>query len=224
MTADSRKFKLADEAYTRLKRNILASRLQPGIQWLLPEIALRLGMSRTPVHEALLRLEADGLVELIPRRGVRVVPIATEDMREVYEILTALEPEAAALIAERRVDPGSLEELESSTRDMERALQHEDLDSWAQADDRFHRKLMELANNRRMSEFVSRLFDQTHRVRLFTLRLRNPPWQSTRDHEEILHHIMAGDPVAARRTFRAHRQRAASELLTLLEDYRMPPM
>jgi DNA-binding GntR family transcriptional regulator len=224
MTAISSRSKLVDEAYGRLKKDILSSRLQPGFQSLVPDIAMRLRMSRTPVHEALIRLEADGLVELIPRRGVRVTPISIDDMREVYEILTALEPEAAALIAQRSIDPRSLKQLEQLTRNMEESMKSNDLDAWARADDTFHRKLLEIANNRRMSQIVSRLLDQTHRVRLVTLRMRKPPWRSTRDHEEILHHISTGDANAARRAFRTHRQRAAQELLSILKEYQIPPI
>jgi DNA-binding GntR family transcriptional regulator len=224
MTAISSRSKLVDEAYGRLKKDILSSRLQPGFQSLVPDIAMRLRMSRTPVHEALIRLEADGLVELIPRRGVRVTPISIDDMREVYEILTALEPEAAALIAQRSIDPRSLKQLEQLTRNMEESMKSNDLDAWARADDTFHRKLLEIANNRRMSQIVSRLLDQTHRVRLVTLRMRKPPWRSTRDHEEILHHISTGDANATRRAFRTHRQRAAQELLSILKEYQIPPI
>jgi DNA-binding GntR family transcriptional regulator len=69
-----------NDAYVQIKAEILSNRLPPGFQAPEPEVALRLGMSRTPVREALIRLEADGLVELIPRRGVRVLPLRAEDM------------------------------------------------------------------------------------------------------------------------------------------------
>ena len=222
MPAPANKANLVDEAYSRLKADILASRLAPGFQSPEPEIASRLGMSRTPVREALLRLEADGLVELIPRRGARVVPISIDDMREIYEILTALEPEAAASIALRHSDAEDLDKLGEATAEMERALDRDDLDAWADADDRFHRQLLELSDNKRMTEFVARLFDQTHRVRILTLRLRRPPRQSTNDHYEVLQHIRARNAERAREVFRAHRRKAAEELLGILREYRIP--
>ena len=211
-----------DDAYERLKAEILENRMPPGFQAPEPEIAVRLGMSRTPVREALLRLEADGLIELIPRRGARVLPVAADDMREIYEILTALEPEAAAQIASRKPDKATLKPLEDATSDMEQALADEDLDAWAAADERFHRKLLALHDNRRLTEFVSTLFDQAHRARTLTLRLREPPHRSTEDHRSILRHMAAGDGDAARECFRAHRKRAAQELLSILETYRLP--
>ncbi|MCB1430540.1 MAG: GntR family transcriptional regulator [Nitratireductor sp.] len=193
--------------------------MPPGFQAPEPEIALRLGMSRTPVREALIRLESEGLVRLIPRHGALVLPVAADDMREIYEILTALEPEAAASLARKQPDRASLDALEAATRAMEAALRDNDLDAWAEADDRFHRTLLMLHANNRMTNFVSSLFDQVHRARMTTLRLRKPPEQSTREHREILEHILAGDAEKARKSFRAHRERAAAELLSILQSH-----
>src|SRR5690606_27514096 len=159
-----------DEAYARLKQEILDTRLPPGLQATEPEFALRLGMSRTPVREALIRLEAEGLVQVIPRRGARVLPISPEDMREIYAILVALEPEAAAGIVEAGVEAEQLAGLEGATRRMEQALERDDLEAWAEADDAFHLEILRLCRNRRMSRFIRTLFDQTHRARATTLR------------------------------------------------------
>ena len=208
-----------EDAYLRLKDEILQNRMPPGFQAPEPEIALRLGISRTPVREALIRLESEGLVRLIPRHGALVLPVAADDMREIYEILTALEPEAAASLARKQPDRASLDALEAATRAMEAALRDNDLDAWAEADDRFHRTLLMLHANNRMTNFVSSLFDQVHRARMTTLRLRKPPEQSTREHREILEHILAGDAEKARKSFRAHRERAAAELLSILQSH-----
>ena len=212
---------LVQEAYERLKDEILTSRLPPGFQSPEPEIAKRLGMSRTPVHEALLRLEADGLIELVPRHGARVIPVSIDDMRDIYEILTALEPEAAAQVAINHEAESDLAGLVAATEDMEQAMSGNDLEAWAEADDRFHRQLLDLQRNKRMSAYVTRLFDQAHRVRNMTLRLRKKPVRSTEEHHQILQHIKARNPDKAREVFRAHRQRAAGELLDVLEEYRL---
>ncbi|MEM8951329.1 MAG: GntR family transcriptional regulator [Pseudomonadota bacterium] len=210
-----------DDAYERLREEILESRMPPGFQAPEPEIAERLGMSRTPVHEALIRLEGDGLVALVPRRGVKVLPLAPEDMREIYEILTALEPEAAASVAEARFDAEQLAPLHQATDDMERALAESDLDAWAAADDRFHRRLLNLHGNGRLTGFVQTLFDQAHRARMATLRLRDLPVKSTEEHRVILRCIADGDAEETRSIFRTHRRRAAKELLGVLERTRL---
>lgn len=218
-----RKTRVGD-AYEQIKDEILTTRMPPGYQAPEPEIALRLGMSRTPVREALIRLEAEGLVELIPRRGARVVPILPEDMAEIYEILTALEPDAAASLAKRRPGEDELQPLVEATEDMEAALADDDLDRWAAADDRFHRTLLRLHGNRRLMDIVTTLFDQAHRARLFTLRLRDKPEQSTREHRFLLDYLKSGDVEAVRDLFRQHRRRAAAELLEILHNYRVPQL
>lgn len=209
-----------DLAYARLKREILENRMAPGYQAPEPEIAERLGMSRTPVREALIRLRAEGLVELIPRRGARVLPVAPADMAEIYEILKALEPEAAAGLARRGLAPAEAELLEAPTAEMERAVAAGDLDAWAAADDRFHRNLLDLSPNRRLAAVITRLLDQAHRARMVTLRQRSRPERSTAEHRAILTAILAGDADRARTLFRAHRERADAELIAILEQNR----
>ena len=195
--------------------------MPPGFQAPEPEIALRLGMSRTPVREALIRLEADGLVELKPRRGARVLPIQADDMREIYEILTSLESDAAAAFAARKPTAAELAPLEAAMSDMETALETEDLDAWAEADDRFHLTLLDLQGNQRLKGFVTALYDQAHRARIVTLRMRGLPRKSTAEHRDILEHLRRGDAEATRAAFKNHRQRAADELLAILEKYKL---
>jgi DNA-binding GntR family transcriptional regulator len=210
-----------NDAYGRLKNDILNNRLPPGSMIPEPAIAHRLGMSRTPVREALITLQNEGLVELIPRRGVRVLPISPNDMREIYELLTLLEPEAAADLAGRREKAGTIASLENCTAEMEQALRDNDLDRWASADDDFHRELLRAKGNQRLLEFVNNLFDQAHRARMVTLRLRALPWQSTEEHRAILTAISNGNADEARAIFRRHRERAAVELLGVLEKSRL---
>ena len=220
MVRPARVSRVAD-AYVRLKKEILENRMPPGFQGTEPEIALRLGMSRTPVREALIRLQGEGLVELIPRRGVRVLPIAPRDMRDIYQLLTVLEPEAAADVAETGLNPDQIADLETATAEMEQALDEDDLDKWAAADDRFHRALLSCNSNDRLTAFVNTLFDQAHRARMVTLRLREVPRKSTADHRAILKAVSDGDAQQTRRVFRAHRERAAAELLNVLEKCRL---
>ena len=76
-------------------------------------------------------------------------------------------------------------------------------------------------SNSRLAAFVNTLFDQAHRARMITLRLREKPWKSTEEHRRILSAIAEGDPERTRETFRAHRERSAAELLDVLEKCRL---
>lgn len=206
----------ADDVYLVLKDDIRMNRMPPGYQAPEPELALRLGVSRTTIREALIRLEAEGLVELIPRKGARVVPLRADDMKEIYEILTSFEPDAAARLAARNPTATDLIPMEEAAEDMETALKTGNLEAWAEADDRFHLALLDLHGNKRMRAFIAALNDQVHRARMVTLRLREAPVKSNEEHRDIIKCLQKGDADAARKAFLAHRQRAAKELVGIL--------
>lgn len=210
------------EAYAVLRRRILDNVYPPGHQVLENELAQELGISRTPMRETMMRLASEGLIEIVPRHGMRVLPVSPADMAEIYVVLTALESAAAELLARRRPTDAELKPLVDATRDMTKALKADDLDAWAAADERFHQGLIVLAGNRTLIEAVQRLADRVHRARMFTLRLRPKPINSTREHSALLARIRAGDGDGAVRVNREHRERASRELVAIFERYRFP--
>jgi DNA-binding GntR family transcriptional regulator len=215
---------LKDAAYEGMRRRILDNVWIPGYRALEQEIALELGVSRTPVREALIRLEREGLVQVIPRHGMRVLPMSATDMREIYEVLTALESLAVELVATRRPSEAELQPLVKSTTAMEQALIENDLDAWALADESFHERLVTMSGNRHLIEAVFTHWDRAHRARMFTLRLRPKPVNSTHEHTALVERLQAGDSVGASAANRAHRQRASRELLAIFERYRLQQM
>ena len=215
---------LVDEAYEQIRRRILDNAWPPGHRALEQEVALALGMSRTPVREALLRLQGEGLVEVIPRHGMRVLPVSPNDMREIYQILTALECMAAELLARRLPSDKELEPLVADTKAMDKALKADDLGAWAAADERFHAHLVDLAGNRQLQATVLNDWDRAHRARMFTLRLRPKPVSSTQEHMLMVERLRAGDPEGAARVTRAHRERANRELVTIFEHFKLAQM
>lgn len=212
-----KRISLADDAYEALRTQILENKMAPGFQAMETEVAASLAMSRTPVREALLRLESEGLVELIPRRGIRVLPLSVNDMREIYQILTSLESDAAARLADSVMSRKNLEELTLATERMNVAMQQEDLDAWARADNDFHTKILELDGNQRLLNVARNLGDQAHRVRMMTLRLRKRPTNSAKAHHDIIKAIENRDAELARKLFRQHRDEAVQELSGILE-------
>lgn len=214
---------LAEEAYRRLKERILNNELPPGFQALEQELAAQLGMSRTPLREAVVRLAEDGLVELLPRRGMRVLPVSPDDMREIYELLGCLEATAAELLASQRLpaDAPVLQELGAAIDAMDRTLASDDLDGWAVADERFHAALLDGCGNRRLARMAFAVGDQSHRARMVTLRLRPKPVRSNADHRAVLDAIRAHDAGTAREVHRQHRLTGMHTLLGILETYRL---
>jgi DNA-binding GntR family transcriptional regulator len=208
----------SDTAYAKLKAQILQNELAAGYQATEEEIARQLGMSRTPTREALMQLQNEGLVEVRPRHGMRVLPISVEDMREIYDILTALESTAAGQIARRGLQDAELAELSSAVAAMDAALKSDDLVAWAEADKQFHILLVSLHGNIRMQALVNNFMDQSHRCRMLTLKLRPKPDKSNADHAAVLDAIRRRDADAARRIHRQHREKSAAMLIDLLED------
>ncbi len=208
----------AERAYRALKNLILSNELPAGSQLLELEAALRLGMSRTPVREAMIRLEQDGVVEIRPRHGMRILPVSAADMREIYDVLTSLEATAAEMVARKGVTAEELQGLKDAVGEMEAALACDNLDDWAAADHRFHELLVKLTGNQRLQQIVTQLSDQAHRARMLTLRLRPKPVGSNRDHAMLVDAIAARDGEAARRIHYEHRAKAGDMLVGLLNS------
>lgn len=206
-------------AYDELKRRILDNEMPAGELFLEQELAELLGMSRTPVREALIRLANEGMVEVRPRHGMRVLPVSAADMREIYEILTSLESAAAERVASRGVSAEAAAALQDAVDEMEEALAADDRRRWADADERFHLLLVELCGNQRLRSLVGTFWDQAHRARMITLGLRPRPTASNRDHAAVVDAISRGDAEAARRIHRQHRVRSGELLVDLLEKH-----
>ncbi|HSO45785.1 MAG TPA: GntR family transcriptional regulator [Rhodoferax sp.] len=219
-----KKDSMVDAAYVQIRRRILDVVWSPGYQVLEQDVAIELNMSRTPVREAMIRLQREGLLEVIPRHGMRVLPVSPSDMRELYQVLTALECMAAELLASRKPSDTDLMPLIAATTAMDEALKVDDLDAWAVADERFHAMLVDLSGNRQLKETVLNYWDRAHRARMFTLRLRPKPVNSTKEHRRMVECFLAGDVKGAAEITRSHRERANRELVTIFERYKLAQM
>lgn len=208
-------------AYETIKEMILDGRLKPSASFLETELAVRIGVSRTPVREAGQRLEREGLVKMRPRRGMLVLPVSAADMAEIYQLLSALEPLAAQLAAERGLTPTQAKAMEAATARMEEALAAEDLSAWAEADDMFHALLVEASGNKRLIEATERYRTQVHRARMATLTLRPRPQQSTADHRALLERLLQRDADGAKRVHFRHREAAGQMLTDLLSRHHL---
>jgi DNA-binding GntR family transcriptional regulator len=210
-----------EQAYAEIRRRILDNYYAPGHQVLEQELAADLGMSRTPVREALVRLQNERFVQLIPRHGMRVVPLSIQELREVYEVLTSLELTAIERLARAELDEEALSAIEKSVDEMDFAVKKKDEDAWAKADERFHRTLVTLCGNRRLAAMVEMLWEQGHRARMTTVRLRASLEQSNREHRALLDAIRQRDWRQARTRHAKHRERAMTEIVNLLQQTRL---
>ncbi|MBP0493304.1 GntR family transcriptional regulator [Pararoseomonas indoligenes] len=206
---------LAESAYRALRARLLDLSLAPGDEATEGDLATGLGMSRTPVHEAVLRLQSEGFLSVRPRRGLRVLPIDPAGMAETYEVLIALEGAAAARLA-ANPNPDAAAAMAGATASMRDALAAGDRRAWAAADDAFHRALLRGCGNARLARLAQEAADLAQRARLATAALRPEPTGSADEHARILKALESGDPEAARAALAAHRQRASAEILRTL--------
>jgi len=213
---------MVETAYAELKRRILGAELNPGAQLLEEELALMLGMSRTPVREAAVRLEQEGFLEIVPRRGFRVTALSKRAVREINEVLECLEIRAAERLAARKIAAEDLKLLEAAVARMDAALEGEDPQAWAQADYDFHNLLIELCGNQHLAEVARNFLDKAHRFRLLTLTLRAKPVYSNANHAAVLEAARRNDPQTAQDIHRAHKRRWARELSDLLDRMDLP--
>lgn len=202
-----------------IKKLILENQLPAGSSHLESELAKRLGMSRTPIREATLILEAQGLLEVKPRRGVKILALSTDDMNEIYQILTELEGLSAELAAKKQLTDEDFATAEHAIANMDKALELDEREAWAIADEVFHNELIRLGGNSRIASIVEIYNDQVRRVRALTLYLRPSPTKSNDDHRNVLRAIRARDPEAARSLHTAHRVQAGKILTELLQKF-----
>jgi GntR family transcriptional regulator, rspAB operon transcriptional repressor len=210
-------YRLPQRAYHIIRLAIRDLILSPGKTILEREMAEVLQMSRTPVREALVRLETEGMVRLIPRRGFIVEPIEREDLKQVYEIVEALDGLAVGLATEK-VGEEEISKLESMIEQQEEALEQNDLKKWAILDDEFHHLIIDYAENKRLRAVIDSHSDQLYRARLFTINQRPLPFHSIVEHKAIVSCMRAKDGHAASVLMQSHRNRARNEILTAIGD------
>jgi DNA-binding GntR family transcriptional regulator len=212
---------LSSKAYSRLKEMILNNELRVGVHYLERELADILGVSRTPLKEALVRLEREGLIKVQPRHGMQVLPISADDMAEIYEVITALECEAIRSLALRGLNETEINALEETTQRMEAALAQDTLEDWAVADEAFHRLLLDLCHNKRLKQTVLMFWDQSHRARYLTLGFREKPTNSTEDHRQVVAAIKNRDAETAAAIHQKHRVKGGAKIVEILRKLPM---
>lgn len=211
-----------DRAYADLRYRILTGRLAPGTTLLETEIAALLGLSRTPVREAVIRLAEEGLVRIRPRHGITVVDLTLADFRDILDVFSALEIRAVALTAARRLTAAQRDALATLTQRMERATAEGDIARWSDLDDDFHAMLVGLCGNARLQRSIGDYWGQQYRGRRLILPHRPLPSASDREHRAILAAVLDGDPQAAHAAHLAHRARADRDQLALLQRVLTP--
>lgn len=194
---------LSETVYQHLKDSVVAGQLLPGAQIFEEQITRELRVSRTPVREALQRLEFEGLVEVRAHKGTFVSLIDDESLREIFEFREAIEGQVARLATERIVGEtrrGLGELLERLRESVERA----DPRAFLEADTRLHRTLVAACGNRRLQRTMEILESQIARTRFLSIIALTRMEKSSSEHEAIIRAVIEGNAREAEETMRHH--------------------
>ncbi len=192
-----------DWVYSVLKRTVLNEQLAPGTHLDETKIASDLGISRTPVREALRLLAAEGLVVLVPHRGAYVARLSARDAQELYEVREALEGIGARLAA-LWVDPVVLAAVEYTLELYSEAVRRADWSHIMHLDTQFHDTIARASRNRRLMSAVRMYREQLRLLRRKSVTIPGRPSRSLQEMQAILSALRARDPDAAERAMRAH--------------------
>lgn len=205
-------------AYTEIRRRILDGEMEPGAQFLEQELAELLNMSRTPVREALIRLAEERLVEVRPRHGVRILPISADDIRDIYDLLTEIEAYAVRRIAERGLRNEDHVALTDAIVEMEASFKAGDLSRWAEAERRFHGRLLEAGGNAKAAEVARVLGDQSHRARVMTMTAERPAADITCGHAVLVDALRRQNPQEAELIRRQQMSRSGRRVFEFMKQ------
>lgn len=202
---------LTERAYAVIKEAILSLELGPGTPLVEDELADRLGISKTPVRDALLALERDGLVTRIPYKGTYVAEVTDQDAREIFELRAVLEGLAGRL-ATPLLTVDELDRLEACLDVYNEALVTGDLAEAIAQGENFHRFILDRTPNQRLLSFLRTLDEQLHLLRILSSRSVKRLRKSATEHREILSALRQGDPELVEAAFRNHHHSVLDDL------------
>lgn len=188
---------LRDVVFNTLRKAILKGELKPGERLMEIALAERLGVSRTPVREAMRKLELEGLVVMIPRRGAQVANITEKDLNDVLEVRIALE-NLSIENACMRMTEEQLEELWNAAKNFEATMAEGNLVKLAEADVAFHEVIYKSSDNRRLNQVLNNLREQIYRYRVEYLKDEETRKLLVKEHKEIYEAIKKRDVKSAK--------------------------
>jgi DNA-binding GntR family transcriptional regulator len=194
---------LKQAVYERLKANLVRGNLPPGSKLVETQLSRRLGVSRTPLREALSRLQQDGLIEIRPRRGAFVKKASLEEVLESLELREVLEGLAIRLLC-GNPRPGAILQMKECFRSFTPINVERSLATYAHRNVRFHNLIIDGSGNQKLVAVIRNLYDQMDMVRLHTISLPGRARKSLNEHLRIIDLVQKGRGDLAERELRAH--------------------
>ncbi len=194
---------LRDVVFNTLRQAILKGELEPGERLMEIQLAQKLGVSRTPIREAIRKLELEGLVVMIPRKGAEVARITEKDMRDVLEVRGTLE-ELAVSLACKNMSDDIIQELSMANKLFESAIVSKDVVKIVDADVNFHDVIYKATDNQRLMQIISNLSEQMYRYRLEYIKDARSHSILISEHADIISRLQTKDEEGAKSVMNQH--------------------
>lgn len=194
---------LRDVVFQTLRKAILTGELKPGERLMEIHLASKLGVSRTPIREAIHKLELEGLVTILPRRGAMVSEISERGLKDVLEVRRDLDSFCAELASERITEEDK-KRLVDANEAFNEAVKTKDATIMAKADVAFHDIIIEATGNERLVAMINNLAEQIFRYRFEYIKDETKRDNIIKEHKNLMDAIIKGDKLAAREASRVH--------------------
>ncbi len=194
---------LREVIFNSLREAIIIGELRPGERLMEVQLAEKMGVSRTPVREAIRKLELEGLVDMIPRKGAHVAELSIKDIMDVLEVRASLDGLATALAAERITDD-ELKELKHINGQFTQYIEKENLNGSIKKDAEFHDIIYRASRNDKLITILNNLREQVQRFRVIYLKDYNSPKNLIKEHNDIFEAISLRSIEASRSLAKTH--------------------
>lgn len=207
-----------EKSYKGIKQAIILYKVKPGEPLVEKQIADKLGVSRTPVREALKKLKSEGLVKIIYRKGAFVAEISSRDIEEIFLLREVLEC-TAIKIAISRIKEEDLIEIESTFNSINNDIKKKYYKNVLYADIKFHNFIVDSSGNRRLCQFIEILNDQIYRLRYLSATVPGRLSKSLQEHKGILEALKKRDKDLAEQRLRQHIRNIKNNILNMLQRH-----
>ena len=208
---------LRDVVFNTLREAILKGELKPGERLMELQLAAKLGVSRTPIREAIRKLELEGLVLMIPRKGAEVAEITIKDLEDVLEVRAALE-ELAVCDACENITEEQILALKEAADNFQAALESDDLVKCAETDMAFHEIIYSATNNKRLLQILNNLREQMYRYRMEYVKDIRQRSNLVEEHRELLDAISSRDSIKAKELMKTHLLNQQQEVINNIQE------
>ena len=208
---------LRDVVFNTLRRAILKGELEPGERLMEIALANKLGVSRTPIREAIRKLELEGLVVMIPRKGAEVARITEKDLRDVLEVRTSLEKLAIELACDR-ITEDDIHDLKLACKNFEESFGKDDLTTIAEKDVAFHDIIFRSTKNARLIQILNNLREQMYRYRTEYMKDDRIHPVLIREHKEMVKALESRDQELVAREVRQHLKNQEEVMKKIIRD------